>query len=236
MIINESSIQLFCLPYAGGSAAAFNNLKKAVSSNIELIAIEYPGHATRAKEEYKAIYHELVDDVYYQIKLRRNPSKKFAILGYSLGSAVSFDVILKYYEEETITHAFFCAREPLHLLLDSRFYCDLNEEEFVDKMISLGGLNTSLLRDPRFRKIHLTPLLKDYQLWSQYRYPSNAPKVKIKSTIFYSEEDTPFYLIEKWQELIDQSICFYELGYNHFFINTHYNEMGRIISKVLINT
>lgn len=48
-------IQLFCLPFAGGSAGFYNNFKPYLRENIELIAIELKGHGCRIAEPYAKV-------------------------------------------------------------------------------------------------------------------------------------------------------------------------------------
>lgn len=44
--------QLFCLPYAGGSANIYATWKKKIKFVSEVIPIEYAGHGGRFGEEF----------------------------------------------------------------------------------------------------------------------------------------------------------------------------------------
>jgi hypothetical protein len=43
-----SDVRLVCLPYAGGTAAAYRRWSAELPSTIEVLAVEYPGHGPRA--------------------------------------------------------------------------------------------------------------------------------------------------------------------------------------------
>ncbi len=64
-------MKLFCLTYAGGTAAFYDDLERNIYSikpAVELIKIEYAGHGNRHKELLYKDFAELADDVLEIIK------------------------------------------------------------------------------------------------------------------------------------------------------------------------
>lgn len=49
-MINNSKINLFCVPSAGSSASIYNTWNKAIAGNIKIIALEYPGHGRKIQQ------------------------------------------------------------------------------------------------------------------------------------------------------------------------------------------
>ncbi|MEK7017057.1 thioesterase II family protein [Bacillus sp. FSL R9-9410] len=87
-------IKLFCLPYAGGSASMYYQLKGYMHKIVDVIPIEYSGHGERISENYYASFKNMVDDIASKI-IDYLDDDQFSILGYSMGSLVAFEV---YYE------------------------------------------------------------------------------------------------------------------------------------------
>ena len=229
----NKSIQLFLLPFAGGSATVYKKLIDGFSSLIEPIVVEYSGRGIRNHEPFITNYDLFLEDVYHSFMRSRNREIPFAILGYSLGSAIAFDLVTQYINEEP-EHVFMCARGNLQSDCETKRYSILSEGEFVDKITQLGGIDKRIIENKRFRDIFLKPLKADYQIWSQYKY--NNKTIESDLTIMYSHYDQTCENINGWCNLTLGSIDFYDLGTNHFFINDNYKEMADIINQKLCGT
>ena len=92
--MNKKKIQLFLLPFAGGNSASFKRLTDLLDSHIEVISVEYAGRLSRYKEDYITDYEKFLEDVASYIHGRRS-DLPIAVLGYSLGSVLAFDLITK---------------------------------------------------------------------------------------------------------------------------------------------
>ena len=85
-------IQLFCIPYAGGNASFFNNLKKYLEDSVEVYNLEYSGHGIRRREAFYHDFEELLIEVKEQIETHRKKDVPYAILGYSMGSLAAYEL------------------------------------------------------------------------------------------------------------------------------------------------
>lgn len=233
--MDNKKIQLFLVPFAGGNLYSFKNLNQHIDSRIDVVPIEYAGRGTRMNEEFILDYGAFLEDVSLCIKKKRNKAIPFYILGYSLGSAIVYDLLEKEMLSEHPKHVFICAREALNHESKSQRYNQLSEDEFLEKIIDLGGVNQQILGNRRFLDIYMKPLRADYKIWGQYRYSANNKLLTEDITMFYSEKDTPFKSVEGWQNLTSGKVVFYEFGDNHFFINSYYKEMAEIINQILVS-
>lgn len=230
--MKDKKIQLFFLPFAGGNSSSFHQITKLLDERIEIVCVEYAGRLSRCKEPYITEYQEFLKDVADYINARRN-GLPFSILGYSLGSALAFDLITNQMLNGKPEHCFLCARGSLKNIGISQRYHELSDEEFVQKMVSLGGINERILENKRFLEIYMKPVRMDYKIWSQYRYIEHNCKIACDTTIMYSPKDPLSADVREWRNLIDGNIDFYELGENHFFMNQYYKEMAEIINQHL---
>ena len=153
-------IQLICFLYAGGSAAFFHGLKEELQDQIEVTAAEYAGHGTRRKESYYHTFDELVQDMTDMVREVRNPEIPYAILGYSMGSVVAYEVWKAYRKQgwELPVHMFVASHRPPHLPLQGNLNADSSEEEVIEALCNFGGMDPRLLENKRFLNLFIRPV------------------------------------------------------------------------------
>ena len=230
----NKQIQLFILPYAGGSIAAFKRLTEQMDERVDAITVEYAGRGTRAKEPLAQSIWELLDDAIAYCKERRNSSLPYAVMGYSMGSVLAYEMLLRGAIPGELKHFFIAAEvSPKDRALELRKVADPTEERILERALKLGGLDERMLKNPRFAQIYLKPMLSDYRLFFSYRFGDYTEKIKVDTTFLYSEKDTALSDVRKWDELIEGSFDYHRIGDNHFFINQHYLEMADIINNNL---
>lgn len=231
--MEDKRVQLFLLPFAGGTSASFNQLAGLLDRRIEAVSVEYAGRLGRRGEPYITEYGSFLQDVADYIAARRN-GLPFAVLGYSLGSALAFDLIAGGMVAcGDIRHCFACARGNLKNRSISQEYHGLSDGEFARKMAELGGFDGRILENRRFRDIYMRPARMDYMVWSQYRYRTDGRKMACDTTVIYSPQDPLSADAGAWRDFTDGNVSFYELGDGHFFIRRHYREMAGIINRCL---
>ena len=232
--MKNKKVQLFILPYAGGSIAAFKRLTDLIDDCIDVVTVEYAGRGTRAKDSLASSIGELLDDAIAYCHERRNPSIPYSIMGYSMGSVLAYEIVVRKALEGKLRHLFISAEvSPKDRSLELRKVENPTEERILERARSLGGLDERMLKNKRFADIYIKPMLSDYRLFFEYRFCEHSEKVNVDTTFFYCEKDTAFDDVRKWNELIEGQFDFHELGENHFFINQYYEEMARVINNTL---
>lgn len=227
-------IQLFILPYAGGSVAAFRRLTDLIDDRVNVVTVEYPGHGTRAREPLPTGFWRMLEDATDFCLARRDADMPYAVLGYSMGSILAYEMAARQAIPGELKHLFLCAEvSPRDRALELRKVENPTDARILERARQLGGLDERLLSNRRFAEIYIRPMLSDYRLFFQYRFPEHPGRIGTDATFFYCEKDTPYRDVAKWGELIDGRLAFHELGENHFFINHHYEAMARVINRTL---
>ncbi|MCD8016097.1 MAG: thioesterase domain-containing protein [Lachnospiraceae bacterium] len=229
----DKAIQLFILPFAGGTAASFKMLEKLLDDKIDVYTVEYPGHGKRASDHFCKSFDELLDDVAYQIKEQRIHGLPFSLMGYSMGVEAAFD-LAQYKLDEQADHLFFCARDTISLNTKGHDYALLDSERFSEKIAELGGVDRKIIQNKRFRDIYIKPVYEDYKLIMEYEYHPERGLLNNNLTIMYCEKDTPWKDIMGWEKITTGKTYFFEMGDNHFFINDCTQKMADIINTALI--
>lgn len=229
--MQNKKLQLFILPYAGGSIASFKRLTERIDERVDVVTVEYAGRGTRAREPLAGSIRELLDDAARYINARRDVRVPYVLMGYSMGSVLAYEMLAGRSISGELRHFFVAAEvSPKDRALELRKVPDPTDERVLERARRLGGLDERMLQNKRFADIYIRPMLSDYKLFFEYRFGGHPEKLKVNTTFFYAEKDTALTDIEKWSELIDGEFDYHQLGENHFFINQHYEEMADVIN------
>lgn len=228
--MSDFTAQLFIMPFAGGSKAAFQTFEDYIKKDIQVITIEYPGRGSRIREPFCQSMDDLILDVKTQIKDNRVQGLPFALMGYSMGCEITFD-LAQYVLNEQADLLIFCARESIQYDTKGHDYTLLDQAEFEKKIIEFGGIEDKIINNPRFFEIAMRPIYADYKLLHQYRYHADKGLLKQDIMVFYCDSDTPKEKIMGWMDFTTGKADFYEMGNNHFFINGCEKEMAELINE-----
>lgn len=226
-------LQLFCLPYAGGSASFYNAFKSNIDSTIEMIPIEYSGHGTRMAEELYSTMDDMVEDVVKQIK-RKKVSLPYALAGYSMGSTISYELIDRLQKEfdTQLKHVFYIANTAPHIPIKDIDCYKWNDKDFINKIIELGGLPEEILAERELLELFLPILRNDFKCLGCY--DSIYKKHDISFSVIYSDADNVDNNISEWDSYSARPINYYRFEGNHFFGLSKHEEIVKIINKTLV--
>lgn len=226
-------IQLICVGYAGSTAANFNLLAPYFAGEVLFSAVEYRGRGRRVRDGGYADNGELVRDVAGQIKELRRGELPYAILGYSMGAQVVYELSAQGLLEENPLCIFLAAHEPPDVPCAGK-EIDLGDgEAFLERVIKYGGMDLRLLQDARFADVFLARMRGDFRLLQEYKFSGVYHKFPARVIVFYCEEDTPYHIMGGWQRFSQEEILFFPIGNSHFFFRTDTEEFCGIIKQQL---
>ncbi len=228
-----NKIQLFCIPYAGGGAEVFDELKNGLPENIELVAFDYSGHGMRKLEPFYQTFDDMVNDMARQMNAAIRSETMIAVFGYSMGSVVAYEILARNLLNAKPCHLFLAAHEAPGEVWESAGYAQLDDLGFVEKMKALGGLERlqeRTLGNKFFRKLYFQPLREDYRLIADYQLKHDV-KLDLPVTMMYSPEDVAEEKVRKWSDCFENKVEFIEIGSNHFFMKEYPQQVAEIISR-----
>lgn len=215
-----SRVQLFCVPYAGGTAEFFNLIAKYMPEHIELIATEYAGHGKRRKEDFYDTFEAMVRDVAGQINDSWDGESEVALFGYSMGSIVTYEMWAMGLLEMKPGHIFLAAHEAPDIEWESKKVCTLGTQEFADFLVGLGGFdkfNKKMLENRHFMGMFFNPIREDYRLIGMYKMSSFKP-FDMPVTMMHSSKDVSKEQINKWMKFFGTGGKILDIGNTHFFM------------------
>jgi medium-chain acyl-[acyl-carrier-protein] hydrolase len=230
-------IKLFCLPYAGGSAAVFSRWKGSLNGMIQLQPIELAGRGKRFSDANYDSLLEAVDDIYGLIKPELDRAL-YAFWGHSMGSLLIYELVRKI---ETLPHPkpihlFLSGSNPPHIKKDGKIFHTMPEDRFKEEIFKMGGTPREVFEHRELLKIFLPLLRADYKILETYEHKSDHPVFDCAITLFNgkADEEVTGAEILKWQQYTKQPCRLYEYEGGHFFINDYMEDIIQIINDTLI--
>jgi len=215
-----NTINLFCLPFAGGNKYSFREYELNAGKFVNIIPLEYPGRGARIKEPLLTNVHDMADDIYRQIRHQINAAP-YAIYGHSLGTLVSLILTRKIVSngDNLPIHLFVTGTSgPASYAKKKRTRHLLPKEEFIKSVIELDGSPEGVLDHPELVDYYEPILRADFKAAETFTYEENIlpdlPLTVMTGTNeSYDNED-----IQTWQNETTWPAVFYKLPGGHFFI------------------
>jgi medium-chain acyl-[acyl-carrier-protein] hydrolase len=227
-------LRLFCLPYAGGSAAIFRNWSKRVPESVLVCPVELPGRGSRLSEPPFINLLDLAEALVGW--LRPYLDMPFAFFGHSMGAILCFEAARKLQRENGLypEHLFVSACRFPEMFGHRRITYNLPDEEFIKDVVQLGGTPEEILDHQELLQLMIPILRADFQACQTYVY-SPGPQLLSPITAFGGLQDN-FVSIDQlkgWREYSLHSFSLQMLPGNHFLINSRSGLIVDTISRVL---
>ncbi|WP_242837304.1 thioesterase II family protein [Alkaliphilus transvaalensis] len=229
-----SKLKLFCFPYAGGSSAIYAKWKKHFNDSIELCPVELAGRGKRYNDKFYDDINEVVEDVFKLIK-EDIEKGEYSLYGHSYGSLISYELAHKINELQLRKpkHIFYSGNGSPHLK-ESKMYHTLPDEEFLKKIIELGGTPEELIKEKELLELFLPLLRADFKVNETYQYKERESKLDCDFTVINGKEDQlTLNQITGWSSHTTGKCRFYMMDGGHFFINEKMEDVITIIKHTL---
>src|SRR5262245_26108408 len=169
-------LRLFCIPYAGGSAAAFRAWPAGLPADVEVNAIQLPGRMERYREPPLPSLGPLVTSIANAIKPALTDAP-FAFFGHSMGALLAFEVtrLLRRREADMPVHLFVSAALPPGAKGRSRGLSTFSDARLAEALRLMGGLPDAVLRDRDLLAMMLKTSRADLKAFETWSPPEEAP-------------------------------------------------------------
>jgi pyochelin biosynthesis protein PchC len=230
----ENAPRLVCFPHAGGAANYFFRLSAALSPDVDVVAVQYPGRQDRADEP-------LVDDISVLAEritaaLPRWPDRPTAFLGHSMGAILGYEVA-RHWEQQgvTIEHLYASGRRAPSRFRFSNLH-ELDDAGFLAELAEFGGPAVELLGHPELGPLLLPPVRNDYKAIETYRHVPGAP-LSCPITVLIGDAD-PLVTPDEaraWAEHTTGPFALRAFAGGHFYLTDHQRHVTRIVRAGLIS-
>lgn len=226
-------MNLFCIPCAGGSAAMFKKIESLLIPEVKVRPLEMAGRGSRFQEEPYVEVHSAVNDLYQKISGVID-EEDYSFLGFSMGGILAFELcrLLQENGRKPPLGMFFLGIEPPHIKSSTQYH-KLNDTEFKEKMVAMGGIPKEVFQYDDLFQIYLPALKADFQLCETYRFSGKSYRFDSKFYLINGLNDTISHsVLKQWKRYCYKCQMDFVPGI-HFFINTNTIETCRSINRNL---
>lgn len=236
--MNEPKQVLFCLPYAGGSAAAiYGKWTRALPPSIKVWPLELAGRGRRTGEPFHADMEAAVRDLLAVVAPVARSGMPYAFYGHSMGTALVYELA------RALAAAALPA--PRTLFLSGRNCPDheyaqrqmhlLGDDAFLAQIRTLGGTPDEFFRMKDLVAAFLPVLRSDYRLIETYRAARPLHRGTADIVFLCGDRDPLVNRLSApgWQACTSARFRFLEFSGGHFFINDHTQAICRVIAETL---
>ncbi|MEU2801165.1 alpha/beta fold hydrolase [Streptomyces sp. NPDC006995] len=170
---DQPRLRLVCLPHAGGSAAFYHSWGHAFGSDVEVMAVRYPGRQERIAEALYTEMEPLADALTGE--LLPYTGVPLVLFGHSMGASLAYEVALRLQQRHGVRPGalLVSCRSAPHLLTPRGPFED--DDALIAEVRRLGGTDTRLLDDPDLRELVLPAIRADFSVVSGYAARPGVP-------------------------------------------------------------
>jgi len=217
----HASARLFCFPYAGGGASAFNDWAALLPEHVELCIVQMPGREERLREDLITNMKQLVDELVNE--LLAYTDRPFAFFGHSMGAMVCYEVACRLREKSLVLpqHLFLSARAAPQLQDNSEPLRFLDSDEFIERLHALyGAVPEAIRQSAELQEVFLPVLRADVTLLETYEYVAVEP-LDCPVTVFGGADDPAISkaMLAGWQEQTSASFAQNQFQGGHFYVH-----------------
>ncbi|MER5893420.1 alpha/beta fold hydrolase [Streptomyces sp. NPDC001876] len=229
----NSDVRLLCLPHAGGSASFYFPVSRALSPDVEVLAVQYPGRQDRRSEPNIEDLPSLARAILGTLDGWFD--KPLALFGHSMGATVGFELARMLEQERGVTPAWLFAsgRRAPSMPRDERIHLQ-SDAGFIKELQRLQGTDGNILGDEEMLRMILPATRSDYRAAETYDYVPGPP-LNCPVTAFVGDDD-PKATIEEaraWQNHTGADFDFHVFDGGHFFLTTHQTRLLKIMRSQL---
>lgn len=230
-----SNIKLFCIPYAGGSAAIYNEWKSLLDVFVELIPVELAGRGKRFNSPlYKSI-HDAVQDISEQI-VPHIGKGMYAVWGHSMGGVIAYELshFMLQQRHPLPIHSFFSGSTAPNLRKKDNPIHQLPEEQFLKEIKEMNGTPREFFQNKELIDLYLPILRNDFMIVEQYKYEVRADKLNTNFSVLYGSEESFKNEVKEWSLHTSNRCSFHEFQGGHFFLFDHIRQIASLINNTLV--
>ncbi|BBN83851.1 hypothetical protein PA25_38360 [Pseudoalteromonas sp. A25] len=231
----HATLKLICFPYAGGSARSFSNWQDVLPSYVEQIMISMPGRGSRFSEPPVSCMDTLTDTLIDE--LTPHLSSNMIFYGHSLGARVAFEI-----QRKLTTKGL---PKPCHFIASGSAYPGkdrsakniylLEDDAFIAELKNLNGTPPAVLENEELMALFMPVLRADFKLADTYKY-QGSEQFSCDISVFAGEKDEITEQEQRnWQNYFSGEFTFKYFAGDHFFIDSHNDQVGTEVCNIIEN-
>ncbi|HUR08576.1 MAG TPA: alpha/beta fold hydrolase [Nonomuraea sp.] len=225
-----NAARLVCFPHAGGSASHYFWLSQALTSSIEVLALQYPGRQDRRLEACVDSIPALADNIVQA--LRGWLDGPYAFFGHSMGAVIAFEVArrLERQSGEGPKALVVSSRRAPSRWRDSTVH-QRDDAGILSELRLIDGTDQRWLDDEELMASLLPTIRADYKAIETHSY-AISPPLSCPITALVGDRD-PYTTVDEataWRQHTSREFDLHVFTGGHFYLETHRAEVTALVS------
>ena len=234
----DAALQLVCLPQAGGNAWTYRQWAERLPDEIELLAIQYPGHGDRLGEEPHREFDRLLSGITRYLTPELN--RPYALFGHSMGALLAFETAraLQTMGVTPAEHVFLSGYNapvemdipdggtPVHTMSDS---------QLLERIEALDCTPREILEDHEMRMLLLRQIRADSAICDSHVLHDRTPLVSPVTVLGGTNDPrTSESGLKAWQEYTSGTFGVRWFEGNHGFLLAEEERVHKMLVGILL--
>ncbi|WP_308114825.1 alpha/beta fold hydrolase [Streptomyces sp. ISL-12] len=227
-----ASVRLVCFPHAGGSATFFFPLAEALTPQVEVIAVQYPGRQDRYREPCVNDMTELVEQSLEA--LLPWTDRPLTLLGHSMGATVAFEVARRMEARGIVPRALLASGRRAPTCAPGTGIAALDDRSLLAELELLHGTDARLFQDEELLGMVMPAIRSDYEALEGYRYQP-GPALSCPVVALTGDHDRRVSLDQAraWSDVAGTAFDLQVFSGGHFFLGDRTAEVADVVRGVL---
>ncbi|MEK8127216.1 alpha/beta fold hydrolase [Paenibacillus filicis] len=233
--MTAGAMKLFCLPYAGASAAIYGRWRKRLLPVADVHPLELAGRGARMNEPLPDRVEDAVDDLFQRIEPYLDGSP-YALFGHSMGSLLAFELVHRIQQAALPgpDPVIVSGRSAPHVPAGNRYVHLMSDSEFRQELLSIGGTPQELFDTPSVYPMFERIIRSDYRMLETYRYAEKTEGIRANLIVLGGTEDSTIQgPLEEWRRHAAAGYRIIRFRGGHFFIHEDEAEVVELLKKEL---
>lgn len=228
----DSDTVLVCFPHAGGSTTFYFPVARAMSTHMDVLALQYPGRQDRRSEPCIEDIPCLAERILPE--LMPWTGRRIALFGHSMGATVAFEFARLLEGQGVIPEALFASARRAPSSHRDESVHQRDDEGLIRELRDLAGTNTAVLGEEELMRMVLPTIRSDYKAAETYQF-SGGPPLNCPITALIGEDDPKATVDETraWQDHTTGDFSLQVFTGGHFYLTDHQDAVLNLITKQL---
>ena len=232
----DAGERLVCFPHAGGSASFYLPVSAALSPQVDVVAVQYPGRQDRRQERGVDTIAGLADSV-AEVLLGGWSDRPTTFFGHSMGALVAFEVARRLERHGCgLSRLFVSGRRAPSVHRDERLHLR-DDDGLVAELRELSGTDSRVLGDDEMLRMILPAVRSDYKAVETYRGEFGA-RVDCPVTVLIGADDPKASVAEAraWDGHTSGAFDIRVFSGGHFYLTERAAEVMAVLTDHLTPT
>jgi surfactin synthase thioesterase subunit len=227
-------LRLFCFAFAGGTAALYRRFHEFMPHDVDVCAVQLPGHGRRAHETP----YDRLDLLLEALREAFEPylDRPFALFGHSMGALIAYEFarVLRRHDGPRPLLLGVAGRSAPRPGLSGRALHQLPSPDLFAELRALNGTPGAALESEALMEFAEPLLRADFKLVETWEHICEPP-LRVPIVAFAGTRDpaAPAAGVDHWRAETSRSFKSYMIPGDHFFIQSSQELVASILGAAL---